>query len=156
MSEKNLRFTVMKQRLYIFIFALFTAAIVVSCSKGGSPSSDGGGGVHTPTPTDTTAPVLDIYTPANLQEFSNGGVISITGKISDDYGLYRGSVRIVNDANGSVIKEQLYEIHALLSYNFSVSHAVTTNAASNYTVTVSFEDHGTNVTTKSVKVKVNP
>ena len=51
---------------------------------------------------------------------------------------------------------QAYEIHGLLLYNFSINHTVSTFAAADYTVTVSFEDHGLNATTKSVKVKVTP
>lgn len=145
----------MKKLTPVILFSLLIVLITVSCSKGGTPSDDGGG-VHTPTPTDTTAPVLDIYTPAATQVFSNGSVISITGKVEDDYGLYRGSVRVYNDAGGLLLKEQLYEIHGLKNYNFNVSHIVSTTLAADYTVTVSYEDHGYNTVTKSVKVKANP
>ena len=33
--------------------------------------------------------------------------------------LYQGSIRITNDANGELLKQQLYEIHGVLSYNFN-------------------------------------
>lgn len=145
----------MKRLVYFLFLPLLIAGMVTSCSKGGSPAPDDGVGVHVDTPSDTTAPVLDIYTPAAAQTFANGTSINITGKLTDDYGLYRGSIRITNDANGSLVKEQLYEIHGLKTYNFNISHTVFTLAAADYTITVSFEDHGTNVTARSVKVRVN-
>jgi phosphate-selective porin len=154
MKKKNSRFTIMKRLVYFLFLPLLIAGILTSCSKGGSPAPDGVG-VHADIPNDTTAPVLDIYTPAAAQTFANGTSISITGRLTDDYGLYRGSIRITNDANGSLVKEQLYEIHGLKTYNFNISHTVFTLAAADYTISVSFEDHGTNVTARSVKVKVN-
>ncbi len=103
----------MKMRIqHIFFFSVLLA-VFVACSKGGTAADDGdgSGGPHVVTPTDVTAPVIDITTPAVNQVFTSGNVINVTGKLTDDYGLYRGSVRITNDANGAVLKEQLYEIH---------------------------------------------
>jgi phosphate-selective porin len=157
MKKKNSKFTIMHRQLHIFFAAVLFVTIIVACSKSGTTTvQDEGGGVHVYTPTDTIPPVVDIYTPAAAQTFSNGNSISITGKLTDDYGLYRGTIRITNDASGTLVKEQQYEIHGLLSYNFNFSHTVFTLAAADYTIAVSFEDHGTNVTTKTVKVKVNP
>jgi hypothetical protein len=131
---------------------------MLGCSKTGTYSVDDGtsGPPHVFTPEDTTAPGLTIYTPTANQEFLNNSVISITGKLTDNNGLYRGTIKIVNDNNGLVLVNQAYEIHGLLEYNFSLVHTVSVTTASIYTVTVSFEDHGLNTTTKSVKVKVNP
>jgi hypothetical protein len=132
--------------------------IVTACSKGSSSSTDHGGGGPTPTPSpiDTTAPILNIYTPTANQVFTTGNVINVTGKITDDLGLFRGFIRITNDANGAILKEQQYEIHFVLSYDFNISYTTNVSAPSDYTVTVYFEDHGYNSATKSVKVKVNP
>ena len=105
---------------------------------------------------DITPPVIEIYTPTENQVFSNGSNISITGKLTDDLGLYRGTVKITNDANAAVIKEQAYEIHGLLTYNVNLSHTVSVTTTADYTVTFRFEDHGNNISTKTVKVKVNP
>ena len=136
----------------------FTSMIILGCSKAGTYTVDEGtsGPPHVFVPTDTTAPELTILTPAANQEFANHSVISITGKLTDDFGLYRGTIKIVNDNNGLVMLNQAYEIHGFLQYNFSVNHTVSVTTASIYTVTVSFEDHGLNTVTKSVKVKVNP
>lgn len=137
---------------YILVVMLFAA-----CSKGGTTTEDnGGGGPHVDIPNDVTPPVIVINTPVDDQVFVSGSNISITGKLTDDYGLYRGSIRVTNDANGSLLKEQLYEIHGFLSYNFSLPYTAVVTTPSIYTVTISFEDHGSNIATKSVKVKVNP
>lgn len=147
--------TLMKVSGIIAFFAL-TAAIIISCSKGGVPADNGNGGGHINNPADTVPPVVTILTPAENQIFANGSVIQITGRITDDEGLYRGSVWLTDDATGVVLKEQLYEIHGLRLYNYSVNHTAFVTAASDYTVTVRFEDHGYNSVTKSVKIKVNP
>lgn len=126
--------------------------LAVSCSKGGTADED----PHVVNNTDFTAPVVEIHTPAADQVFPNASTVNITGKITDEAGLYRGSIRITNDATGAVVKEQLYEIHGLLLYNYNISHTTSVTAVSDYTITVSFEDHGLNTTTRTVKVKVNP
>ncbi len=138
------------------IIAFFVLAVVFSCSKGSAPEDSGNGNGHINNPSDTIPPVLVINTPTENQVFANGSVIQITGRITDEEGLYRGSVRLTNDANGAMLKEQLYEIHGVRLYNFSVNHTASVTTASDYTVTVRFEDHGYNAVTKSVKIKVNP
>jgi hypothetical protein len=138
-----------------FILIAFAVTTVIACSRGGDEGV-GGGGPHVIVPDDTTAPQIVIFTPTDNQVFSNGNMISITGRVTDDYGLYRGTVKIVNDANGVAMVSQPYEIHGLLLYNFNVPHTANVSTTSNYTVTVSFEDHGLNSTTKSVKIKLDP
>ena len=140
----------------LIILLATISVLVYSCSKGGAPVDDGNGNPHIENPSDTTPPVITIATPSENQVYNSGNTIHMTGRISDDLGLYRGTIKLVNDANGLVLKEQAYEIHGLLGYNFSLSHTAVVTAASDYTVTVSFEDHGLNTVTRSVKVKVNP
>ena len=140
----------------LFIIACFpTLVLLAGCSKGGVVQ-DPGPGPHVITYNDTVAPVLEVHTPAVNQVYTSGANILVTGKITDESGLYRGSVRITNDANGELIKQQLYEIHGILLYQFSVSHTASVSSATDYTVTVSFEDHGLNTVSSSVKIKVNP
>jgi hypothetical protein len=159
MKKKMLSFTMMKRFRLIFFSSLLITTALLSCSKGGvvDPGGNGGGGgPHIIDLNDTIPPALDIYTPTANQVFTNGNTIGITGKVTDNGGLYRGTIKITNDATGAVVKEQLYEIHGFQSYNFNISHTTSVTTASDYTVTVSFEDHGYNTTTKSVKVKINP
>ena len=147
----------MKTRIHILLVLITGTILAVACSKSGTSSDNGGGGPHpNPSPIDTIAPNLTINTPTPNQVFTSGNVINITGRITDDLGLYRGSIRITNDLNGFILKEQLYEIHYVLAYDFNISYTTNVSIPSDYTVTVSFEDHGGNFATKSVKVKVNP
>lgn len=141
---------------YRFLLVLIIVFVGGSCSKGGDANGSADDSPHVVTPTDNVVPVLDIYTPTPNQVFSNGNSINVTGKISDDLGLYNGSIRITNDANGELVKQQLYEIHGVLSYNFNITHTASITVVSDYTVTITFQDHGLNSVTKTVKIKVNP
>lgn len=125
-----------------------------ACSKSGSGSDDDSN--HLFSANDKTPPEILIFTPSAGQVFSNGNSINITGRITDDLGLYRGTIKIVNDASGNTVMSQSYEIHGLRLYNFNINHPVSVTTSSDYTVTVSFEDHGANTANKSVVVKVNP
>ena len=146
----------MKTRFQHIFYWILLLTVFVACSKGGTITDDSGTGPHEVTPSDTIAPVLEITTPTASQVFTSGNTISVTGRITDDLGLYRGSVRIINDANGALLKEQLYEIHGIKLYDFNVTYTIAVTTLSNYTVIVTFEDHGLNETSKSVKIKVNP
>ncbi|MBI3137322.1 MAG: hypothetical protein HYZ15_01920 [Sphingobacteriales bacterium] len=146
----------MRKILSLVLVSTFIAGILSACSKGGGTQDNGSGGLHVVTENDTIPPVLEITTPVSNQAYASGSTISITGKISDDLGLYRGSIRITNDATGEVLKEQLFEIHGVLLYNFNVAYVATATAVTDYTVSVFFEDHGLNNASRSLKVKVNP
>lgn len=149
--------------IYFLLAGTLLFFVLLSCSKGGGTNAgddgSGGGGVgdpHVYIPSDTIPPQITIYTPVTDQVFTHGTVINITGKLTDDYGLYQGTIKIVNNTNGMLMMSQPYEIHGLLSYNFNINHTVYTTAVADYTVTVSFEDHGLNFANKSVKVNVSP
>lgn len=132
-----------------------TMLILFSCSKnsGGSSTDDGN---HIPLDVnDTTLPVIVIEKPVMNQVFVTGDTLKIQGRTTDN-GLYRGKIKIVNDANGIALLDQPYEIHGLLSYTFNLMHKTSVTAVSNYTVSVEFEDHGLNISIQTVKVKVNP
>ena len=135
---------------------IFLSLVVIACSKTGPGNVDDDSSLHIIDTNDTIPPDIEINTPIAAQVFSNGSSIDITGKITDNGGLYRGSIRITNDVNNAVIKEQLYEIHGFQLYNFSLSHTASVTTPSDYTVTVLFEDHGLNQVSRSVKIKVNP
>jgi hypothetical protein len=148
---------IMRKIKSTYFLLLLVAGIFCACSKGGTTAvDDGTGGGHGSVPTDTTAPILSITNPVDNQIFTSGTLFNITGNITDDYGLYQGYVRIVNDANGVELKKQAYEIHGIKSYNFTVPFTPLVTTPSDYTVIVFFEDHGNNIVTQSVKIKVNP
>ena len=140
------------KRVWPTLFFVLLIAII-SCSKGGGTATEED--PHVFTLGDTTTPIVILNTPTDNQLFANGDIIKVDGKVTDN-SLYRGSIKITDDASGAVIKEQLYEIHGLESYNFSIEYKTSVTAVANYKVIVQFEDHGLNANTKSVKVKVNP
>ena len=140
------------KRVWSTLFFVLLIAII-SCSKGGGTATEEDS--HVFTPGDTTTPIVILNTPTDNQLFANGDIIKVDGKVTDN-SLYRGSIKITDDANGAIIKEQLYEIHGLESYNFTVEYKSTVTTVANYTVTIRFEDHGLNAGVSFVKVKVNP
>ena len=132
---------------------------ILSCSKGGSDGGGAGSGINDPhvyNPTDVTAPTITLNTPAANQVYVSGNTINVSGTVSDDLGLYRGQIRIIDNANGVEMKQQAYEIHGLKSYNFSLNYVANVSAPKTYTVSVFFEDHGYNPGNKSVQVTINP
>lgn len=144
----------MKTGKILLSFCISVVIVMTACSKGGVALTEDEQHVQQDF-TDTTFPVIEILKPSNNQSFTSGDIIKVQGKVTDN-GLYQGSIRIKDDANGAVAKEQSYEIHFYQSYDFSIEYKATVTSATNYTITVQFEDHGSNITSKSVKVKVNP
>ncbi|MES1218147.1 MAG: hypothetical protein ABUT20_21760 [Bacteroidota bacterium] len=136
-------------KLIVFFYAV--VIIAAGCSKGGAPVED----IHAYDFSDSTVPVLELTNPLENQVFSNGDIIKVDGKVTDN-GLYKGSIKITNDAGGATIKEQQFEIHGFQLYNFHFEYKTAVIAAANYTISVQFEDHGSNEALKLVKVKVNP
>jgi hypothetical protein len=155
MTKKNHSFTEVKSSNILLSLCIVLTA-VMACTKGGSSSgdTDGTGGGGGGSVVDTTAPVLDISTPTAGQVFNTTNAVNISGRVTDNLGLYQGSIRITNDANGLIWRNQPYEIHYVLAYNYNISEVISTPG--DYTVTVRFEDHGFNAAVKSVKIKVNP
>ena len=144
-----------------FVLAVLPVIVLfaVACSRGEGPGSGGGGGnggPHVITDQDSIAPVVTISTPADNQVFASGSSVSMTGRITDETGLYQGSVKLVNDATGEEVKNQQYAIHGFRSYDYTVTHTPSVGVPTDFTVTVNFFDHGLNSTTRSVKIKINP
>ena len=130
---------------------------IISCSKGGNPPADTNDpDPHVYNPSDTQAPVITIQSPAAGQVLTAGTPIQVSGIVSDDLGLYRGTIRVIRDINGIEEKKQSYEIHGLKSYSFSLSNTPDVTAPTDFTIVVFFDDHGSNGHTQSVKVKINP
>ncbi len=152
LHDKNKKSFFVKLQTPILLFVLFATAIF-SCTKAGSGTAKPDD-PHVINFKDTVFPVVTIAKPTPNQVFKNGDVIEIAGKVTDT-SIYRGKLKIVNDANGTIVKEQEYELHGLPLYDFSLTHQTSVSTTGNYTVTAEWEDHGFNVTTKSVKVKVD-
>jgi hypothetical protein len=141
----------MKLRMNIILW-LVPVLFLFNCTRSGIPPNED---PHVVNLNDTIFPVININKPLADQVFTNSETIIIEGKVTDQ-GLYRGNIQILNAANNTIVKEQAYEIHGLPEYNFNLSHVTSVSSISDYTITVWFEDHGLNITTKTIKVKVNP
>jgi len=146
MRKKSNEFIEMKTNNLLVSFLVTIIIFAAACSKGSTAADD----PHTNDFSDTTTPVVEINKPLDNQVFISGDTLKIEGKVTDN-SLYRGSIRITNDATGAMVQEQLYEIHGLLLYNFAVNYKTIVPAVTNYTVTVKYEDHGLNEGSKTAK-----
>ena len=135
-----------------FIFMIFLLTIFAACTRSGTPLNES---PHVINLDDTIPAVVTIDKPTDNQSYASGDTIKVEGNVTD-LGLYRGNISISDDANDGILKTQDYEIHGLKEYDFNISYKTSVTVLSNYTVTVWFEDHGLNVTTKKIKIKVNP
>ena len=142
----------MKKNIYWPFYSVAIVIFFAACSRGAAPVEEP---IHEFLNNDSTYPVIQITTPVENQVFASGAIINVTGKVTDN-SIYQGSVKIINDVNNAVLKEQLYEIHGLELYNFNLAYTATVAMQSNYSVIVTFEDHGWHKSADTVKVKVNP
>ncbi len=142
----------MKKNSYWLFCIVAIVIFFAACSRGATSVEEP---IHQFLSNDSTFPVIQILTPANNQVFTSVANINVTGKVTDN-SLYQGSIQIINDANNALLKEQLYEIHGLQLYNFNIAYTATVAAQSNYSVIVTFDDHGGHTSADTVKVKVNP
>ena len=141
------------------VLAVVLLVIAVACSRGEGPGDGGGGGnggPHVITDQDSIAPVVTINTPTANQVFTSGSSISMTGRITDETGLYQGNVKLINTTTGEVVKDQAYAIHGFRSYDYTVTFAPVVTSGSDFTVLVTFIDHGLNSASQAVKIRVNP
>jgi hypothetical protein len=86
----------------------------------------------------------------------SGDSIIVEGKVTDDKKLYKGKVQIKNDTTNLVMADSFYETHFLPAINFRLAYKATVTAPTDFSILVEFRDHGDNVSTATIKVKVNP
>jgi hypothetical protein len=127
--------------------------VFTACTKTGGGNSDNN---HQIDDNDLTPPVITVNKPVNNQVYLSGDSIIVEGFATDTKSLYKGKVRITDDANGQTTKEQFYETHFLQRIDFRIAYKATVTATHDYTVLVEFEDHGLNTVNQTLKVKVNP
>lgn len=144
----------------LIVYTGFILCLLQACSKSGGNTDDGtlignGGGAGNNV-IDTIPPEIIIATPTANQTLRSGIPISITGRITDDIGMYRGSIRVYVDATNQLLVQQLYEAHYLLAYNYSYSYTPGVSTSTVLRIVVSFEDHGGNINSRSVKITVDP
>ena len=124
-----------------------------SCSKAGG---EAGGSLDAVDLNDDIFPVITVSKPAANQEYMSGDSIIVEGKVTDDKKLYKGKVQIKNDADNLVMADSFYETHFLPAIAFRLAYKATVTTPTDFSVLVEFRDHGDNVATATIKVKVNP
>lgn len=136
------------------LLLLGSVLILQACSKVGGPPEDPN--IHVHDDNDDVPPIINVIRPSDNQQYQNGDTIFIQGSFTDNKKLYKGYIRITDDANGLVVNEQFIETHVLQAMPFDFYQKTAVTIVSNYTIKILMEDHGANITTNILKVKVNP
>jgi hypothetical protein len=141
-------------KFFYFLFsAVVCLAILDACSKTGGPGIDNPDLIDQ---NDDIFPVVTVIKPTNNQVYKSGDSVVVQGYATDNKIVYKGSVKITDDANGMEVKSGTYESHYLQRMDFYVAFKSVVTAITNYTVTIEFQDHGANTVNQILKVKVNP
>jgi hypothetical protein len=143
----------MKRYLYFLEMLVLASVMLISCSKVGGPGEETLDAIDQ---NDDVFPTITISKPTVNQVYISGDSIIVEGKVTDDKIVYKGKVQIKNDANNLVMADSYYESHFLQAINYRVAYKAEVIAPTDFTVLVEFQDHGANISTTSLKVKVNP
>ena len=143
----------MKKYFYFTAILILTSVIMNSCSKVGSEVD---GSLDAIDLDDNIFPVITVSKPTANQEYISGDSIIVEGKVTDDKIVYKGKVQIKNDANNLVMADSFYESHFLQAINYRLAYKAVVSVPTDFSILVEFRDHGDNVSTATIKVKVNP
>ena len=133
---------------------LFLAGVImISCRKVGSESEENPNAIDQ---NDDVFPVISVSKPTANQVYTSGDSIIVEGKVTDDKKMYKGKVEIKNDANNFVMAYNYYETHFLQAINFRLAYKAVVTSSTDYNILIEFRDHGDNISTATIKVKVNP
>jgi len=143
----------MKKYFYLAGIFIVASMLMISCGKVGSEAE---GSLDAIDLDDDVFPVITVSRPTANQVYISGDSIIVEGKVTDDKKLYRGRVQIKNDADNLVMADTFYETHFLPAINFRLAYKATVTSLTDFSVLIEFRDHGDNVSTATIKVKVNP
>ena len=143
----------MKKYFYIAAILILTCVIMISCSKVGSEAE---GSLDAIDLDDDVFPVITVSKPTANQVYISGDSIIVEGIVTDDKIVYKGKVQIKNDANNLVMADGFYESHFLKAINYRLAYKAVVAVPTDFSILVEFRDHGDNVCTATIKVKVNP
>ncbi len=144
----------MKRFLYFIVTLFSTGMLLLACSKVGSATDDGD--PNEIDQNDGMFPVITILKPSANQLYRSGDSIVVEGKVTDDKKMYKGKVQIKNDANNFVMAEMHYETHFLLEMNYRLAYKAEVTSPTDFSILIEFQDHGTNTSAATLKVKVSP
>ena len=143
----------MKRIIYLTGIAVTISLIVVSCSKVGYAEEDDPDAIDQ---NDDIFPVITVSKPSANQVYLSGDSIVVQGKTTDDKIVYKGKVRITNDATSAIVAESFYESHFLTAIDFRLAYKAIVSVPTDFSILVEFQDHGANTSSVAIKVKVNP
>src|SRR5688572_7238018 len=107
----------MRKVFFMLLQGIGVILFITGCSKVGDPVDEDN---HVIDHSDNIFPVMVVNKPVNNQVLNNGDTIFVEGMVSDDKTMYRGRIKISNDGNGFVVKEEFFETHILQTINFNI------------------------------------
>lgn len=140
-------------KFFYFIVIGATALSLASCSKVGAEGEDDPDAIDQ---SDNVFPVINATKPSANQVYRSGDSIIVEGTVTDEKKMYKGKVQIKNDANGLMVAEDYYETHFLQAINFRLAYKAIVTASTDFSVVLEFQDHGMNIVSATIKVKVDP
>jgi len=143
----------MKRGFYFIGVFVLASLIMISCKKGGNEAA---GSLDAIDLNDNVFPVITVSKPIANQVYTSGDSIIVEGKVTDDKKLYKGKVQIINDASSFVLADNYYETYFLQVINFRLAYKAVVTVPTDLNILIEFQDHGTNTSTATIKVKVNP
>jgi len=143
----------MKRGFYFIGVFILASLMMISCTKGGNEAA---GSLDAIDLNDNVFPVIMVSKPIANQVYTSGDSIIVEGKVTDDKKLYKGKVQIINDANSFVLADNYYETYFLQVINFRLAYKAVVTVPTDLNILIEFQDHGTNTSTATIKVKVNP
>jgi hypothetical protein len=143
----------MRKYFNFTIIFILANVIIISCRKGGSESADSLDAIDQ---NDVVFPVITVAKPTANQVYTSGDSIIVEGIVTDDKKLYKGKVQIINDANSFVLADNYYQTYFLQVINFRLAYKAVVTVPTDLNILIEFQDHGTNTSTATIKVKVNP
>lgn len=144
----------MKPFFYLVLIISSVSVLVLSCSKVGSAMDEDD--PNEIDQNDGVFPVITVLKPSANQEYRSGDSLVLEGKVTDDKKMYNGKVQIKNDTNNLVMAEKYFETHYLLEMNYRLAYKAEVTSLTDFGILIEFQDHGTNTSVATLKVKVNP
>jgi hypothetical protein len=138
-------------RFFYTVLIVSAGILVWSCSKTDDSPEDLNQIDHS----DTTFPVLTVRKPIANQQYASGDSIIVEGIVNDEKKMYKGKVEIKNEASGFT-QASYYETHFLTAISFRLAYKAVVTVPTDFSVLVEFQDHGANMVSSTIKVKVNP
>ena len=143
----------MKNFLSLIVIFVVGSVIMLSCGKVGAAQEETPDMIDQ---NDDIFPVINVSKPTANQVYTSGDSIIVEGVVTDNKIVYKGKVQIKNDANNLVLADGLYESHFLTAINYRVAYKAVVTVPTDFSILIEFQDHGANVSTTTLKVKVNP